>query len=526
MAAGTFDEHRSIDDPAGTGNAAGVDKISELPDDVLLDILGRLFTAGHVRTAASTSILSRRWRSLPWPEMPRLSLDVGDFLSGSDDNTWRVVRGRHRFWRQHHATAAFTAALARFLAAPASKRIVEHLSLTFILTRRDYVCRIGDLLAGASASGVVKNSVELKIVTEMSFTSSRDALTMIGYGERFVHFFKDCPGAFRRVTKLSLEYLWFEDEHALRDLVRGCDALEFLSLKFCALLRPPLPDADVNPLAVLAVYDDAPRLKTLVCDGCLVDSVEVSQAPALVELQLRWLLDIVPPVSFGCAPLLKSLSLRHHPRPVGGEDDDMMNVKWKLSELLARDGGQIETLLLDFENDKIWFQPEGPRRLRAALGELKELHLTKIPAGYNLSWALFLLEASPLLESLEIHIFDHICRGEWRKKHRENTDLTWQPSPGFMHLNLKKLTFQRAFNVYKDMPFARLIMELAVNLETLTFGVETLECKDCVAAEPNFPDPARSRLRLPGNSEHVDAVVKKLKDGISTSVQITIHLPD
>ncbi|KAF8689948.1 hypothetical protein HU200_041583 [Digitaria exilis] len=235
MAAGTFDEHRSIDDPAGTGNAAGVDKISELPDDVLLDILGRLFTAAHVRTAASTSILSRRWRSLPWPEMPRLSLDVGDFLSGSEDNTWRVVRGRHRFWRQHYATAAFTAALARFLAAPASKRIVEHLSLTFILTRRDYVRRIGDLLAGASASGVVKNSVELKIVTEMSFTSSRDALTMIGYGERFVHFFKDCPGAFRRVTKLSLQYLWFEDEHALRDLVRGCDALEFLSLKFCAL---------------------------------------------------------------------------------------------------------------------------------------------------------------------------------------------------------------------------------------------------------------------------------------------------
>ncbi|CAO2040311.1 unnamed protein product [Urochloa humidicola] len=95
-----------------------------------------------------------------------------------------------------------------------------------------------------------------------------------------------------------------------------------------------------------------------------------------------------------------------------------------------------------------------------------------------------------------------------------------------MHRNLKKLTFQRAFNMYKDMRFARLIMGLAVNLETLAFGVKTLKCKDCVAAEINFPDPARSRLKLPRSSEHVDAVVKKLKDGISTSVQITIHLPE
>ena len=58
-----------FDDPADDTADAGIDKISELPDDVLLDILGRLFTAGDVRTAARTSILSRRWRHLPWPEI-------------------------------------------------------------------------------------------------------------------------------------------------------------------------------------------------------------------------------------------------------------------------------------------------------------------------------------------------------------------------------------------------------------------------------------------------------------------------
>ena len=58
-----------VDDPAEDTADAGIDKISELPDDILLDILGRQFTAGDVRTAARTSILSCRWRHLPWPEI-------------------------------------------------------------------------------------------------------------------------------------------------------------------------------------------------------------------------------------------------------------------------------------------------------------------------------------------------------------------------------------------------------------------------------------------------------------------------
>ena len=70
MAAGNFHDHKTVeghhfaeepavmfDDPADDTADAGIDKISELPDDVLLDILGRLFTAGDVRTAARTSIL-------------------------------------------------------------------------------------------------------------------------------------------------------------------------------------------------------------------------------------------------------------------------------------------------------------------------------------------------------------------------------------------------------------------------------------------------------------------------------------
>jgi hypothetical protein len=43
---------------------------------------------------------------------------------------------------QHQATAGLTDALARFLAAPPSARVIETLSLKLILTRCDYVRRV------------------------------------------------------------------------------------------------------------------------------------------------------------------------------------------------------------------------------------------------------------------------------------------------------------------------------------------------------------------------------------------------
>ncbi|TVU18944.1 hypothetical protein EJB05_35066, partial [Eragrostis curvula] len=59
---------------AGSGDDVGeVDRISSLPDDLLLDILARL---GCAQEAARTSVLARRWRGL-WTRLPELTfLDV------------------------------------------------------------------------------------------------------------------------------------------------------------------------------------------------------------------------------------------------------------------------------------------------------------------------------------------------------------------------------------------------------------------------------------------------------------------
>ena len=230
-----------------------VDKISGLPDDVLLDILGRLAMAGDVRTVARTSILSRRWRSLPWPQIHTVSLDVEEFFR-SDDDEWRIWRRslrQHRFVEQHQATAGLTDALARFLAAPPSARVIETLRLKLILTRRDYVRRVG-VLVGAAADASAVKTVELELVTEMARVASEvEARTKLGYGERFRHFLQDCPGAFRSLTKLNLQNLWFDDPAEVNNLVRGCHALQRLSLSSCVLC----------PKALLLAMDDEQKLR-------------------------------------------------------------------------------------------------------------------------------------------------------------------------------------------------------------------------------------------------------------------------
>lgn len=121
--------------------------------------------------------------------------------SGTPCGTARRQRQRQRFGEQHQATAGFTDALVRFLGAPASVRVIETLNLKLILTRRDYVHRLGELVGAAADAGTVK-SIELELVTEMemamaSVALDADAWTKLGYGERFGHFLQDCPG--RRV---------------------------------------------------------------------------------------------------------------------------------------------------------------------------------------------------------------------------------------------------------------------------------------------------------------------------------------
>ncbi|EEE66479.1 hypothetical protein OsJ_22900 [Oryza sativa Japonica Group] len=67
------------------GGGGGEDRLSALPDDLLVQILLRVGTSA----AARTSVLSRRWRSL-WYLLPEL-----DFVSTADARAIRAALAYH-----------------------------------------------------------------------------------------------------------------------------------------------------------------------------------------------------------------------------------------------------------------------------------------------------------------------------------------------------------------------------------------------------------------------------------------------
>lgn len=97
-----------------------------------------------------------------------------------------------------------------------------------------------------------------------------------------------------------------------------------------------------------------------------------------------------------------------------------------------------------------------------------------------------------------VQICNHICMDSWHKKGDEDANLEWElePSSDFRHHHLKQLSFKRAFHVEKDLPSARLVMGLALNLQAVTLGVKSLGCAGCIDAQRKYPDLARSRLRF------------------------------
>ncbi|KAL6911321.1 hypothetical protein ACP4OV_000126 [Aristida adscensionis] len=365
-----------------------LDRISELPDDILLDILGRLAAAGDHRAVARTSALSRRWRSLPWPQIRTVALDVGAPCAAGAG-----------------AASASSTAPRRGSLAPAPPGggggwVIETLSLKLILTRRDYLRRIGELVGGAGGAGTVRR-VELDVATETECLPLDDTRAMLGYGERFVHFAGDCPGAFRSLAKLTLRSLWFHGDGAaaLGELVRGCDALEFLCLKDCGLLPDGATEiaGDGPPPCALAIDAPRSRLRALLCDFCYVGRLELVHAPALAFVQYRAVfLEDSRPILFRRTPSLRAVYLCYGQLE---EDDD---VKLELSDLLVN-VHQLEWLTLSFDICKIWLQLEHPKRLRPVLGRLRQLNLKNTHPDCDLSWAIFLLEAAPLLLTLDFH---------------------------------------------------------------------------------------------------------------------------
>ncbi|KAI4983281.1 hypothetical protein ZWY2020_023773 [Hordeum vulgare] len=187
-----------------------VDRLSKLPDDVLLNIAGRL----DITDIARTTILSRRWKQIP-AMLSKIIITVGPF---------EAKHGRRKL---------------------TSRDVVRSNATVLEATRRILESRTGSLytihlITVANTMATQKlASVELIILTEVRTNCYIDDL--LSYGKRFMSFLDSCPNAFGGLARLWLENLRlgesdfskiFVEHPQPRELVISGSNLERVDLKW------------------------------------------------------------------------------------------------------------------------------------------------------------------------------------------------------------------------------------------------------------------------------------------------------
>jgi hypothetical protein len=198
--------------------AQDVDRLTMLTDDILLSILGRVDHAA----AARTSVLSKRWRNLPWL-LPELNLHVRDFLPSPCPDP---VEAQH----MGRAMSCLTKSTSSLLGNRRSDRTITRLSLQLYMTgnrSRD----IGLLVSDGIEREMVKE-LHLAIVDEKEPNDCENK-DMLRQALRVDGFFGAYPSVLCCLTRLHLMNVRFAKSD-LHHLLFDCGRqLQHLTIDNC-----------------------------------------------------------------------------------------------------------------------------------------------------------------------------------------------------------------------------------------------------------------------------------------------------
>ncbi|CAM0907554.1 unnamed protein product [Alopecurus aequalis] len=453
------------------------DRLSRLPDDILLNVLDRL----NVPNAARTSVLSKRWRRLP-AMLSRLTISVLDFLphNGPIFENDEVVRS-------NRAVTEATNILAR---RDATRNTIHLLSITFFLKDGDPLS-IGRAVAQTMATHKVEMA-EFTIMTEKD-ASQCDDDNIASYGKQFILFFDACTDSFSGLTRLHLENLRF-GESGINSVLIVCMQLKDLRVFNC-------DSGDTPTLQV-----DHPQISDLSIIDCPYGQVFLNWLPKLTRMTFEGWSARHDPLSIRYAPSLEAFNLAN----IGLSSHEMV----ELSKFLR--GTSVRDLKLGFKCEKIWVQPEClTKRLSSVFCQLRFVNLDEIPEGYELTWALFILKAAPLLKKLYMTVWDHFCKMETDDEKRkalsysDNKGVEWESSASdFKHDSLVMLTIFGFQSEDYMVRFIRHVMEAAVNLEEV-FLYHRLACRKC-------RDHPQKPLKFPFTKRQRTSVKKRITDGFDS----------
>jgi len=457
------------------------DMISKLNDDVLLSILENV----NLATSMRASVLSKRWRCLPWL-LTQLSIDIKDFLHEPyadpklDDHIDKAM-------------SSLTEAVRIMLAPTHRKSIITRLCILFFVTS-GYSSKIGHLVNEAIENEIVKD-VELASGLEMMPGDISDE-DMVKHADSVNSFFGNYSNIYCCLTSLSLYNASFAESDLHNILANMCTQLHYLYLYHC----------DTGYDSLFKINAPNSKLNVLEFSYCSFDRVDLICLPKLKQLICGFWLSRYLPLTLGDVPCLKEVEIyaattHHEP--------------FKLSELLCGTTC-IDSLTLDFYGRKIWLQPE-QGQLRSAFRNLRELRLHDIFVGFGLMWTTALLEAAPSIEILKVEVYDHRCEDEEKKKqiYGERTNAPWQVSDTAhpQHPSLKELQLFGFNATEQHMAFIGAIMERASNLQIVLLKEQY--CDYCNAISTTFGE-----CGFPKNEGEQELVVDNIRNRFSFRAQI------
>ncbi|CAM0907764.1 unnamed protein product [Alopecurus aequalis] len=465
------------------------DRLSALPDDVLLYILVKI----DLKTAVKTSALSTRWTRLPWL-LPKLNIDVKDFLPDFLPVPHLKPIEANLL---HNAVITLTQATRSLLAKPRRESIITslRLELDFVDT---FSSDIGPLLCDAVGNGLLKD-LDLAILDETRSVSPDS--DMLKRGQVVEGFFRAYPTVLHCFTRLSLcdlrlvqsdmQYILFDHCRQLKHLtISRCDAHD------CSLWKVDAPNSKLRVLEIN------------ICDG--FDKIELISLPKLEKLD--WdLWKSKHPLSFGFVPSLGELGLSNcfH---------NYLDVL-KLSEFLHGTTG-IHTLTLDFQRENIWIQPE-IKQLTSVFSKLRKLSVLRMFVEFDLLWTTTFLEAAPCIEILHVGVCEHSCDEADRVHFPKRSSPRWELGyTGSKNLLLKELQIIGFKPLEQQLSFIKVILERAPNLQTVVLKEDRKVCKQRNAITYNVPLCASTHPAFPKNKDEQDMVIRRVTDGTFFSGRI------